>query len=52
MLTEDQRRKLARSLDELRNDGPIDNPQIARALIAIIETLLYDAPDEPNERRV
>jgi transcriptional regulator NrdR family protein len=45
-LSDHRRLKLVRSLDELRNDRPIDNPQIARALVALIEAVL----DETGER--
>lgn len=44
MLTEDQRRKLAQSLYELQHERPIDNTQIASALIAVLETLLANEP--------
>ncbi|HEX4712975.1 hypothetical protein [Phenylobacterium sp.] len=41
-LSEPRRRQLARSLSELRREGPIDNAQIERALVAVLEALLDD----------
>jgi hypothetical protein len=39
-LSEYRRRQLARSLSELRRERPIDNVQIERALVAVMEALL------------
>jgi hypothetical protein len=47
-LSEHRRRQLARSLGELRRDGPVDNPQIERALVAVLEALL----DEDGSRHL
>ncbi len=39
-LSEYRRRQLARSLSDLRRRRPIDNVQIERALVALMEALL------------
>ena len=42
-LSEYRRRQLARSLSDLRRDKPIDNTQIERALVAVMEPLLDES---------
>jgi hypothetical protein len=46
-LREFHRRQLVARLQELRRDRPIDNVQIERALVAILEALLDEADCEP-----
>jgi hypothetical protein len=45
-LSEYRRRQLARNLSDLRRQRPIDNVQIERALVAVMEALL----DEDGSR--
>ncbi|HEX3366254.1 hypothetical protein [Phenylobacterium sp.] len=53
-LSDHRRRQLTASLHELRRDRPIDNAQIERALVAILEALIDEsgnrslAPEDPD----
>jgi hypothetical protein len=44
-LSDPRRRQLVESLRELRQDRPIDNPQIERVLAVLLEALLDDDGD-------
>ena len=53
-LSDHRRRQLTASLREMRRDRPIDNAQIERALVALLEALIDEAgtrslaPEDPD----